>query len=161
MIATETLEHVADTGQFLGEIGRVLKPDGIVVLTIPFAARWHYIPWDYYRFTPSGLKVILDKAGFCDLIVYARGNAVTVAAYKAMAVGLALLLGRFENPMSLVLARLIGAILLPVLALAALVGQISLRFEGGDDCLGYTVIGRRGTVVPGESRCSTVSAETG
>jgi SAM-dependent methyltransferase len=144
VMATETLEHVADTGQFLGEIFRVLKPDGICVLTVPFAARWHYIPWDYYRFTPSGLKLILEQAGFCDLIIYARGNSVTVAAYKVMAVVLALVLGHFQNPISTVFARLTGTMLLPVLAVAALFGQVSLRFQGGDDCLGYTVIGRRG-----------------
>ena len=154
VMATETLEHVADTGRFLGEIFRVLKPDGISVLTVPFAARWHYIPWDYYRFTPSGLKLILEQAGFSDLIVYARGDSVTVAAYKVMAVVLALLLGRFRNRTSTVFARLTGIMLLPVLAVAASFGQVSLRFQGGDDCLGFTVPALRRPVTPTARVCS-------
>lgn len=159
VMATETLEHVAETEQFLAEMHRILKPGGTCVLTIPFAARWHYIPWDYYRFTPSGLNLILQRAGFESLAVYARGNSVTVAAYKVMAIFLALCLGKFRGPFCTVLARVAGACLLPLLALTAMVGQISLRLPSvcgaGDDCLGYTVFCRRGRDglgrAPGES----------
>lgn len=91
VLATETLEHVADPNRFLREAHRCLKPGGQLILTVPFAARWHFIPFDYWRFTPSGLQRLLNAAGFGDLAVYARGNEVTVACYKVMSLLLPLL----------------------------------------------------------------------
>ncbi len=52
---TEVIEHVWDTGNFLEECLRVLKPGGRLFFTVPFAARYHYAPHDYWRFTPSAL----------------------------------------------------------------------------------------------------------
>ena len=64
VLATETLEHVVDPPAFLAEAHRCLRPGGRLVLTVPFAARWHYIPNDYWRFTPSALRILLERAGF-------------------------------------------------------------------------------------------------
>lgn len=140
VIATETLEHVAQPRQFLKEARRVLKPDGWLLLTVPFAARWHYIPYDYWRFTPSGLQVVLKDAGFADPVVYARGNEVTVACYKGLALILMLLLGDIRPGVLQLLARVLGVMMLPVMFALAFVGQCSLRTAGGHDTLGYTVI---------------------
>jgi len=57
VLATETLEHVPEPKVFLAEARRVLRPGGRIVLTVPFAARWHYIPHDYWRYTPSSLRI--------------------------------------------------------------------------------------------------------
>jgi SAM-dependent methyltransferase len=140
VIATETLEHVACPEKFLAEAKRVLKSDGWLVLTVPFAARWHYIPHDYWRFTPSGLSQVMANAGLRVPIVYARGNEVTVACYKVMALILMLLLGKWPARTTQVAACLTGVLLLPLLLCLAIVGQISLRSRGGNDCLGYTAI---------------------
>ena len=56
VLCTETLEHVLETRRFLAEAARCLTPGGTLLLTIPFAARWHFIPYDYWRFTPSSLN---------------------------------------------------------------------------------------------------------
>ena len=64
ILCTETLEHVPDPSVFLAEAARCLRPGGWLLLTVPFAARWHYIPHDYWRFTPSGLQRLLAAAGF-------------------------------------------------------------------------------------------------
>ena len=64
VLATETLEHVSRPVRFLAEARRCLSPGGRLMLTVPFAARWHYIPHDYWRFTPSGLRQLLTDAGF-------------------------------------------------------------------------------------------------
>jgi hypothetical protein len=45
-------------------------------------------------------------------------------------------------PLERVGRGLFGLSLSPLAAMLALVAQISLRGEGGDDCLGYTVIAR-------------------
>jgi SAM-dependent methyltransferase len=147
VLSTETLEHVPRPLPFLQEARRCLKPGGCLLLTVPFAARWHYIPHDYWRFTPSGLKQLLLDAGFDEPVVYARGNAVTVACYKAMALILALLLGGEGGLLSWG-KKLVGLLLSPLLAVLALIGQMSLWSRGGNDCLGYTVV----AAIPGEPR---------
>ncbi len=135
VLATETLEHVPEPSVFLDEARRVLRPGGRIVLTVPFAARWHYIPHDYWRYTPSSLKNLLGAAGFGEVVVHARGNEVTVACYKLMALVLPALL----PPEGGITARRIAAILaLPLLAVTALVAHASLRRDGGVDCLGWT-----------------------
>jgi SAM-dependent methyltransferase len=140
ILCTEALEHVYDTRHFLAEARRCLAPSGRVLFTMPFAARWHYIPYDYWRFTPSSLKSILTEAGFSSVAVYARGNAVTVACYKVMALILPLLLPQGKRRGTATALRLIGILFMPAFFILAACGNLSLRGRGGDDCLGYTVV---------------------
>ncbi len=135
VLATETLEHVPDPATFLAEAGRVLRPGGRIVLTVPFAARWHYIPHDYWRFTPSSLRSMLEAAGFADVVVHARGNEATVACYKLIALALPAL---FPPDGGLSPARIAAVLALPLVAVLAVLAHVSLRGGGGDDCLGWT-----------------------
>jgi SAM-dependent methyltransferase len=143
VLCTETLEHVLETRQFLFEAARCLAPDGTLLLTIPFAARWHFIPYDYWRFTPSSLNHLLTTTGFRSVRVYARGNACTVACYKVMTLLLLLLMPQTASRMTGLLLRVVGIVLLPLFLLLALIANLSLRGSGGDDCLGYSVFAVR------------------
>ena len=143
VLCTETLEHVPEPAAFLSEAFRCLKPGGMILLTVPFAARWHFIPHDYWRFTPSALQRLLSAAGFTDIVVYARGNALTVACYKVMALLLPLLFAPRESLGSRLRSRCAGLLVLPVVILLASIANLSLGRQGGDDCLGYTVVGFR------------------
>ena len=137
VLSTETLEHVPDPDRFLAEVNRVLRRGGMLILTVPFSARWHYVPHDYWRFTPSGLQMLLERNGFGSVRVHARGNALTVAMLKCSALILPLLMspaGRWRW-----LRVSAGLLLSPLLVGFALIGQVSLRASGGTDCLGYTV----------------------
>jgi SAM-dependent methyltransferase len=136
VLATETLEHVLEPEEFLAEARRVLRPGGRLLLTVPFAARWHYIPHDYWRYTPSSLRHLLEKSGFGAVAVYARGNETTVACYKLMALALAEL---FPPGGGTGAKRILAALSLPLVALVAAVGHASMRGDGGVDCLGWTV----------------------
>lgn len=140
VLATETLEHVPQPAIFLAEARRALPDGGGLLLTVPFAARWHYVPHDYWRFTPSSLRQLLEAAGFTEIRVYPRGNAVTVAAAKVMALVLPLLFA----PGAHVGLRLLGVLGLPLVVCCAAVGQASMRAPGGYDCLGYTVTATAG-----------------
>jgi SAM-dependent methyltransferase len=140
VLATETLEHVLHPLPFLKEAQRCLAPGGRLILTVPFAARWHFIPHDYWRFTPSALRHLLSEAGFTDVTVYARGNELTVAGYKCVTLILTWLLGRTEWSAVGLLKKFLALLLLPGLPVAAFAGQLSLRSRGGNDCLGYTVV---------------------
>jgi SAM-dependent methyltransferase len=143
VLATETLEHVADPSHFMGEAYRCLRPGGALILTVPFAARWHFVPHDYWRFTPSSLALLLIENGFTESRVYARGNALTVAAYKTMALVLSRLLPQQGNRAKRIASIAVGILGLPILVLGAIIANLSLRSAGGDDCLGYTVMAKR------------------
>ena len=140
VLCTEMLEHVADPASTLSEAWRCLVPHGQLILTVPFAARWHYAPYDYWRFTPSGLTRLLGAAGFTEIQVYARGGPVTVACYKCMALMLPSILPQSPSRSRRVVSRILSLPLVPVVILLAAVARLSLQGEGGNDCLGYTAI---------------------
>ncbi len=131
---TEVLEHVIDYQSFLGECHRVMKPGAPLLLSVPFQARFHFIPHDYWRFTPSGLQAILEEAGFRSVRVEPRGTDVTVALYKSVAVFYRLAYG---GPLGkLAFAGFSPAV---VAMLSAAHASIKLGVGSKDDCLGYTV----------------------
>ena len=68
------LEHVFNPDQFLGEIFRVLKPNGNFLLSVPFVWDEHEQPWDYARYSSFGLKSLLERNGFV-LVEQRKTNA--------------------------------------------------------------------------------------
>jgi SAM-dependent methyltransferase len=129
VVCTEVLEHVLDSPELLTELRRCLRPGGRLLMTVPFAARWHFVPYDDWRFTPSAILHLLSKAGFANVRVYGRGNPLTVVAQKVIA--LVAPLGAMRIP------------LLPIAGAAAAVGDWSLKRDWGEDALGYTVVASR------------------
>ncbi|MFM2268545.1 MAG: hypothetical protein RL757_1986 [Bacteroidota bacterium] len=63
-ICSQVLEHVFHPDDFLQEIRRVLKPDGCLLLTVPFVWDEHEQPYDYARYSSFGLRFLLEKNGF-------------------------------------------------------------------------------------------------
>jgi SAM-dependent methyltransferase len=138
ILHTEVLEHVADFTTFLSECFRVLRPGGEMILTVPFQARFHYIPHDYWRFTPSGLSLILTHAGFTDISIRPRGTDVVVAAYKMVSVFYRMAYGGLAGKIVFVLCSWLVLLLL-------IVAHLCLIFKIGsiDDCIGYTATAHR------------------
>lgn len=69
VLCTEMLEHVISPQVLLYELARVLKPRGLLVVTVPFWVPVHEKGnWqlDYWRFTPRGLYQLLSE-GFSDI----------------------------------------------------------------------------------------------
>ncbi|UJS18591.1 MAG: class I SAM-dependent methyltransferase [Candidatus Jettenia sp.] len=64
VIINEVFEHVFNPDNFLSEIYRVLKPKGMLLVTVPFVWDEHEKPYDYARYSSFGLKYILEKFGF-------------------------------------------------------------------------------------------------
>ena len=132
---SEVIEHIFDTNYFLSECNRVLKAGGEMVFTVPFQARFHYVPYDYWRFTASSIRMLLENNGFSDIEIVPRSKDICVAAYKVLTLGYRLFFSRSWW-------RMLLAVLFCWIWIAGLIiGQISLHCELGadEDCLGYIV----------------------
>ena len=74
VLCSEVLEHVARPWKALPELYRVVRPGGWIVVTTLFAFPEHGFPDDYYRYSTSGLKLLLQDAGFIHVTAeYAGG----------------------------------------------------------------------------------------
>lgn len=62
----ESLEHIAYPQKAIDEIHRVLKPEGLLILTTVMHFKIHHAPKDYWRFTPDGIELLLGKFKILD-----------------------------------------------------------------------------------------------
>jgi SAM-dependent methyltransferase len=134
VLCSAVLEYVSEPGIFLSEMYRCLRPSGRVILTVPFASGWRFIPYDYWRDTRD------ERGSFKNVVVHARGNPLTVACYRMMTLLLPLLFPQaILRFVRVFVRRLLGILALPVVVLLAIVANLSFGMEWGNDCLGYTV----------------------
>ncbi|QNR85309.1 class I SAM-dependent methyltransferase [Pedobacter riviphilus] len=74
VISTQTIEHVEDHQGLVNEAFRLLKPNGIFILSGPLYWPLHEEPYDFFRFTKYGFQYILQKAGFEVLEIKSNGG---------------------------------------------------------------------------------------
>jgi SAM-dependent methyltransferase len=135
ILCTEVLEHAVQPEALVAEMRRVLKPGGALVLTVPFAARVHHVPYDFHRFTRFRLEALF--AGFTGVAIAERGNDLAVIANKIIvATARQATLWRFP--------LLVFAI--PATLVALGLAHLSLWFGWGSklDPLGYGLVARKG-----------------
>jgi len=58
------LEHTKKPWEAFGELYRILKSEGTLVLSVPFLFYLHGAPHDYFRFTKFGIVMLAADAGF-------------------------------------------------------------------------------------------------
>ena len=63
VLSTQVLEHIAEPEKFICEAARLLKREGICIMTIPMLWKLHSEPFDYYRFTEYGIRHLFEKNG--------------------------------------------------------------------------------------------------
>jgi len=68
------MEHCKEPEIVLKEIYRVLKPESIFILKVPFLRNLHEVPNDEYRYTPYSLERHLKNSGFSNIEVKATGG---------------------------------------------------------------------------------------
>lgn len=64
VFCSQVLEHVPHPHQALKEINRVLKKNGVAIITVPLLGYIHNAPHDYFRYTKYGLQVLAQENGF-------------------------------------------------------------------------------------------------
>lgn len=74
MVMCEILEHLPRPQRAVDEAHRVLCDGGLFVLSVPFDHALHAFPADYWRFTPSGIAILLSE--FPQKAIFALGPRV-------------------------------------------------------------------------------------
>src|SRR5262249_51653689 len=78
VICEQVLEHVVDPCAAAANLRALCVPSGHVIASTPFMIRVHELPQfgmlDYWRFTPRGLQLLLERAGLEVDAVDAWGN---------------------------------------------------------------------------------------
>lgn len=82
VVSISVLEHLSEPGIMLGEAFRILKPGGMIFIQIPWQWWIHEAPYDYFRYTPYGIKYLLEKAGFENVKVEAQSGFFTMWLIK-------------------------------------------------------------------------------
>lgn len=71
VLSTQVLEHVENPTHYLSEAYRVLKKDGLLILSTHGYWMFHPDPTDFWRWTSTGLQKIVTEAGF--EVIYFKG----------------------------------------------------------------------------------------
>jgi SAM-dependent methyltransferase len=82
VVSLSVLEHLCEPQAMLNEAYRILKPGGGIVLQVPWQWWIHEAPYDFFRYTPSGLKYMFEKAGFIDIEVEPQSGFFTMLVLK-------------------------------------------------------------------------------
>jgi SAM-dependent methyltransferase len=61
VVAFSAFEHVERFWAGFEEVYRVLRPDGVFLVSCPFYFHQHGFPSDYWRFTPQAFELLLAK----------------------------------------------------------------------------------------------------
>ncbi len=83
VLCSQVLEHVFTPEKFLGEIRRVLRPGGVLLLAVPFLWDEHEQPQDFGRYSSFGLRALLERNGF--MIVEQRKSMADFGAVAQLA----------------------------------------------------------------------------
>lgn len=67
VLCEQVLEHVEDPVAAARSLAGLVRPGGLLVVSTPFMIRVHELPmygmYDYWRFTPRGLRRLLESSG--------------------------------------------------------------------------------------------------
>ena len=82
IIASQVLEHTFKPWEVASELQRVVKVQGNLLIETPFNFPYHSPPYDFYRFTFSGLRSLFTQCSL-DSFEANEGSASAVATFNA------------------------------------------------------------------------------
>lgn len=82
VVCFAVLEHVKNPFQAMTEVGRILKEDGTLLLSVPHFTRVHEAPNDFFRYTRYGIQSVLESTGFEILEITATGGLFSFLGHQ-------------------------------------------------------------------------------
>lgn len=141
VICTQVLEHVKEPSVIMGEISRVLKNGGHLILTAPFSEPKHDEPYDYYRYTDHGLRYLSEKNGLAVISIRNHhGNLAMIGQHLSGFANDKFLANKDTHQPNLLLAPLV----LPVCALIQLMFLfLDKLFRLETHPVGFTLVAKK------------------
>ena len=118
VLSTQVLEHIAEPERALCELYRVTRPGGRLYLTVPLVGELHEEPYDYFRYTPHGLRHLMTSTGFSVESIGPRNGYFTTLASLSRAGQWSLAPpGAVQDPATAAARRLLSllVLILPIL----------------------------------------------
>jgi SAM-dependent methyltransferase len=144
------LEHVRKPWLVAEQIYEVLKPGGVVLVSVPFIQKRHGSPNDYYRYTADGLRSVFDR--FEELEAGASFTGPTGTAVHVFAAWMnAVVPGRIGFALEAIVARLLS----PLTYMDRLISRESIErgiLSGGSCYLGRKPLAPSGALNGGRRR---------
>lgn len=79
ILCTEVMEHVMNPEKVIAEIARILRPDGVAIVTVPFFYPIHDT-FDFFRYTDKGIAIIMERHGLeIEEVRPLSGTGITIA----------------------------------------------------------------------------------
>jgi len=139
VVSLSVLEHLCEPKNMLDEAFRILKPNGCIVLQVPWQWWVHEAPNDFFRYTPYGLEYMFEKAGFINISVEPQAGFFTTMVLKANYFSCRFIRG--PKPLKYIIAGLF----LPFWTLGQLIAPLmdKLDRDWGAETTGYYVTAQK------------------
>ncbi|MDO8594555.1 MAG: methyltransferase domain-containing protein [bacterium] len=82
VLGLNVLEHVFNYGFLLSEMRRIIRPQGSLIIVVPFLINYHPDPSDFWRYTKESLNKLLVSSGFTTIEVRVLGTGPFGAAFS-------------------------------------------------------------------------------
>ena len=118
VLCTQVLEHCISPQRIADECYRVLKPGGVLIVTVPSIYPHHGYPADNWRFMPDGMRYLLrsfPKVEVLGELDFAESFASVICHYGHVLTGRLGAVGRVLNPLWNCVTNLCGKALSLVL----------------------------------------------
>jgi SAM-dependent methyltransferase len=132
VLNTQVIEHVADHQAMLYEAFRVLKSNGVLILSGPMYWPLHEEPYDFFRFTEHGLRYLLEQTGFTEIEIKASGGQWALCGQVFIH---ALAKTKFRRS---IVTRIINQIF----------GTLEDRWPNPGNPIGYLAVAKKANVIP-------------
>jgi SAM-dependent methyltransferase len=132
VLSTQVLEHVENPQFYLSEAHRILKDEGLLILSTHGYWMFHPDPTDFWRWTSAGLQKIIREGGF--EIQYFRG----IIGRSAMGLQL------FQDGIIFKLPRpLVPLIALPMQVAISLFDKLSSKAATDRDACTFVLVAKK------------------
>ncbi len=139
VISLSVMEHLREPQTMLNEAYRILKQEGYLVAQVPWQWQIHEAPYDFFRYTPYGLKYMLEKAGFSEITITPQAGFFSSWFIKANYFSLRFIMGPAP------LRTMIKAILIPFWTIGQLIAPILDKLDKNwqKEATGYFITAKK------------------